>query len=119
MDLKGFEIKTGFNKSKDPIEITADMKLKLVCDDKLEGDSTRIGISYKTFPKLVKVGSTINIGEGLLLAEVCEIGDDFVLVTCKNACKLGERKSIRLPGATLDIPILTEKDETDITEFAV
>jgi pyruvate kinase len=119
LDTKGFEIRTGYCKGKDPIEIVADQTLKLVTDDKIEGDSTRIGVSFKKLPQSVKVGSTINIGDGLLTAEVCEIGEDFINVTCKNACKLGERKLVRLSSATLDVPALTEKDEEDIIEFGI
>lgn len=50
---------------------------------------------------------------------MCEIGDDFVTVTCKNACKLGERKVLRVSGATLDLPVLTDKDEEDLVEFGI
>ena len=41
------------------------------------------------------------------------------MVTCKNACKLGERKVVRLKGASLDVPCLTERDEEDILEFGI
>ena len=46
LDTKGFEIKTGSNKTKDPIEIVADQKLKLMTDYNIEGDATKIGVSY-------------------------------------------------------------------------
>ena len=39
MDTKGFEIKTGYLKSKDPLDIAVDHKLKLVTDYQVEGDS--------------------------------------------------------------------------------
>ena len=50
LDVKGFEIKTGYLKTKDPLEITEGHNLKIVCDSKIEGDSTRIGISFKQLP---------------------------------------------------------------------
>ena len=37
----------------------------------------------------------------------------------KNNYILGEKRPLHLPGAHLDIPILTEKDELDLNEFAV
>ena len=55
----------------------------------------------------------------MLTTEINEIGDDFICVTCKNSCKLGERKVVRLRGATLDVPALTERDEEDILEFGI
>ena len=38
---------------------------------------------------------------------------------CKNGYRLGEKKSMNLPGAIVDLPTLTEKDEDDIIEFGV
>lgn len=40
-------------------------------------------------------------------------------VVCKNSAKLGEKKNMNLPGAVVDLPTLTEKDETDLTEFGL
>ncbi len=37
----------------------------------------------------------------------------------KNNCKLGEKKNMNLPGAIIDLPTLTEKDEDDIVEFGL
>ena len=81
-------MKTGVLKTKDPVEIVADQQLKLVTDAQIEGDATKMGVSYKQLNKMVKVGSNISIGDGTLSAEVCEIGDDYITVTCKNSCKL-------------------------------
>jgi pyruvate kinase len=47
------------------------------------------------------------------------VHDDHVIVICKNACKLGERKNMNLPGAIVDLPTLTAQDEIDIVEFGV
>ncbi len=40
-------------------------------------------------------------------------------VIVKNNCKLGEKKNMNLPGAIIDLPTLTEKDEDDIVEFGL
>jgi len=93
--------------------------LKLVTDYQIEGDATKIACSYKALPKTVSVGSTIYIADGSLTCEVVEIGDDFITVLCKNACKLGEKKNMNLPGAIIDLPTLTEKDEEDLLEFGL
>jgi pyruvate kinase len=37
----------------------------------------------------------------------------------KNSAKLGERKNMNLPGAIIDLPTLTEKDEDDIVDFGL
>ena len=41
------------------------------------------------------------------------------MVEIKNNYILGEKRPMHLPGASLEIPILTDKDELDINEFAI
>lgn len=36
-----------------------------------------------------------------------------------NDARIGERKNMNLPGASIDLPTLTEKDESDIVEFGL
>lgn len=42
-----------------------------------------------------------------------------VKVIVQNSAKLGERKNMNLPGALIDLPTLTEKDEDDILDFGL
>jgi pyruvate kinase len=41
------------------------------------------------------------------------------VTTCRNSVRLGERKNMNLPGAYIDLPTLTEKDEDDLVEFGI
>ena len=41
------------------------------------------------------------------------------MVVCKNAAKLGEKQNMNLPGAVVDLPTLTQKDEEDLVEFGL
>merc|ERR1712091_369740 len=36
-----------------------------------------------------------------------------------NNCKLGERKNCNLPGVTVDLPVLQEKDVNDLLQFGI
>lgn len=67
----------------------------------------------------MSIGSTIYIADGSLTCEVIEKDDNSVKVICKNSCRLGERKNMNLPGAVVDLPTLTEKDEDDIVDFGL
>jgi pyruvate kinase len=40
-------------------------------------------------------------------------------VLVKNNAKIGEKKNMNLPGAIVDLPTLTEKDEIDLTDFGL
>ena len=119
LDTKGPEIRTGMLKEGKPIEIQAGQRLKLLTDYSILGDTEQIACSYKGLPKTVQVGSTIFVADGSLTCEVVEIFDDYVVVVCKNACKLGERKNMNLPGAIVDLPTLTDQDIKDIVDFGI
>ena len=41
------------------------------------------------------------------------------MVVCKNSAKLCEKTMMNLLGAVVDLPTLTEKDETDLIEFGL
>lgn len=58
------------------------------------------------------------IGGGLA-CEIRETHDDHVIVTCKNDFVLTELMKINLPGAIIDMPTITDKDEEDIREFGI
>jgi|TARA_B110001450_G_scaffold215864_1_gene209246 pyruvate kinase len=36
-----------------------------------------------------------------------------------NSLKLGEKKIMNLPGAIIDLPVLTEGDESDLKDFGI
>jgi pyruvate kinase len=119
LDTKGPEIRSGLLKDGKPVDITAGQALTIVTDQADIGDNTKIVCSYPALPTSVSVGSTIFIDGNSLTCEVTEIGEAHVKVTCKNAAKLGERKTMVLPGAEIDLPTLTSQDETDIVDFGI
>jgi len=67
----------------------------------------------------VQVGSTIYIQDGQLTCEVTEIQENGVMVQCKNDVRLGEKKTMNLPQAVVDLPTLTDQDERDLNEFCI
>jgi pyruvate kinase len=85
----------------------------------MDGDNQKINCSYKELPNSVNVGSPIFIDDGGLVCEVIEVQDEAVIVLCKNAYRLKEKKVIHLPGASIEIPTLTEQDELDLVEFGI
>lgn len=67
----------------------------------------------------MKVGSQVLIADGSIVTKVTEILPSGIKVEVQNDAELGERKNMSLPGAKIDLPTVTEKDEEDIVEFGL
>lgn len=119
LDTKGPEIKTcGLRENKD-VHLVKGQELIITIDAQIEGDNTRVACTYKQLCETVIVGSPIFIDDGGLSCEVVEIQDNGVKVIVQNDYTLGERKNMSLPGAIVDLPSITEKDEVDLCEFGI
>lgn len=119
LDTKGPEIRTGYLRDNEPVELKAQQEIDILIDDSLEGDDTRIICSYQSLPKTVKPGDKILIADGGLTCTVKDCFEDGVRVTCENDFTLGEKKNMNLPGCVVDLPTLTEQDEIDLVDFGL
>lgn len=83
-------------------------------NEKIEGDSTRVYMTYKQFPNDVKVGERILIDDGKLVLEVTETnGIDTVRAKTIQGGPLSSKKGVNLPNTNVSLPALTEKDIED------
>jgi pyruvate kinase len=119
LDTKGPEIRTGLLRNHEPVQLEAGQELIISTDYTLEGDSNIISCSYPKIHKVLSPGKVILIADGTIVCEVIEILDNGVKVQVKNSCKIGEKKNMCLPGISIDLPTLTEKDEDDLENFAL
>jgi len=119
VDTKGPEMKTGSLKEGKAIELRMGQPFMIVIDTAMEGDATRVSTNYAALCDTVIVGSRILIGDnGALECEVTEVQEIGVKVIIKNNFFLREKMTLSLPGAHLDLPVLTDKDEIDIIQWA-
>jgi pyruvate kinase len=118
LDTKGPEIRTGMLED-GKVTFVKDQDLEICTDYELKGNSKKISCSYESLATTVAVGSTIYIADGSLTCRVTELLEDGVKVKVLNNCTLGERKNMNLPGAIVDLPTLTEKDEDDLCDFGL
>lgn len=117
LDTKGPEIRTKTYKD-GKIEIVEGQEFILTTRE-VEGDEHIVSITYDGLPGDVKVGTRILIDDGLVAFEVTEIRDGTDIV-CKalNGGPLSNRKSINVPGISLNMPFVSERDRVDI-EFGL
>ncbi len=83
-------------------------------NEKIEGDSTRVYMTYQQFPQDVKAGERILIDDGKLVLEVVETNNvDTVRARTIQGGPLSSKKGVNLPNTNVSLPALTEKDIED------
>lgn len=114
LDTKGPEIRTGILETgNEKVEIKEGNIFTFVNED-IIGNNEKTSVSYKELYKDVKVGSKILVDDGAIEFEVIEIKDKDIVCKALNTAKLGSRKTINLPGLSLNLPALSNKDIQDI-----
>lgn len=115
LDTKGPEIRTGKLESGDEkVVIEEGQEFTFVHDD-IIGNNTKTTVSYKDLYKDVKPGSTLLVDDGAIEFQVVEIVGKDIKCKAMNTAKLGSRKTMNVPGLSLNLPALSEKDINDIT----
>lgn len=83
-------------------------------NEKIEGDSQKVYMTYQQFPNDVKVGERILIDDGKLVLEVTETNlKDTVKAKTIQGGPLSSKKGVNLPNTNVSLPALTEKDIQD------
>ena len=112
LDTKGPEIRIR-DFSCDKIFLEKGDTFTLTTGDVL-GDQTKVSVTYEKLYEAVSVGTEILIDDGLIGLEVKEIVGSDIVCTVKSGGKLSRRKSINVPGVSIPMDYLSEKDKSDI-----
>lgn len=112
LDTKGPEIRTGDLKQPE-VELVTGNEIVLTAEE-IDGDAERINISYKELANDVTIGSTVLIDDGLIGLEVRDIHGADIKCKIVNGGILKSRKGVNVPGVSVKLPGITEKDANDI-----
>ena len=82
--------------------------------DEIEGDETRVSVSYKNLMNNLEPGDRILVNNGLVIFEVQEIKGNDAICKCIAGGVLSDRKSMNFPNKVLDQPFLSEQDKSDL-----
>jgi pyruvate kinase len=116
-DLQGPKIRTGILVDHKPVQLEAG-KLLTITPEQIEGTAERVSTVFTTLAENLKRGDQILLSDGLIELRVVELRGADVVCEIINGGMLGEKKGINLPGVSIKVPSLTEKDEIDL-EFAL
>lgn len=112
LDTKGPEIRIGTFEN-DGV-ILHDKALFTLTQEPCVGTFSKVYVNYPHLHEDVFVGTTILINDGIIELRVKEIINKDVVCEVIHGGKLTNRKSVNIPGLSLQLPILTDKDKDDI-----
>ncbi|MEJ8306941.1 pyruvate kinase [Saccharibacillus sacchari] len=112
LDTKGPEIRTG-KIAVEPLDLVEGENITLTTEE-IAGDKNRLSVSYADLPKDVSVGSTILIDDGLIGLTVTKVEGTEIECHIVNGGQIKSRKGVNVPGVSISLPGITEKDTNDI-----
>ncbi len=113
VDLAGPKIRTGTLKDHQPVTLETNQQFTITTQE-VEGDNIRVSTNYASMQRDVPPGARVLLDDGAIELRVESTTDADVITRVINGGVLGERKGINLPGISLPIPSLTEKDCDDL-----
>lgn len=114
MDTKGPEIRTTTNVDDTTLSFSAGNKVTFIGDPNGTTDNDTIYLSYSNIANDIRPGMHLLIDDGELDFLVDSIDGYRINATAQNGGELGSRKSVNIPGASINLPSLTERDRTNI-----
>lgn len=113
LDTKGPEIRTGVLKGGKRIMLKAGEQFTLTTEE-IEGDESKVSITYEGLVQDVDAGRVILIDDGLVELKVVGKSEKEIFCEVINGGELGERKGVNVPNVAVRLPAITEKDKDDI-----
>lgn len=112
LDTKGPEIRIKTFKD-GMIRIDQGQDFTLTSED-IEGDETKVSVTYKDIAKDLKADDRVLIDDGLVEFTVISVDENNVYMRAVNSGELSDRKGVNLPSVKVNLPTLTEKDIEDL-----
>ena len=114
LDTKGPEIRTN-DMENGAITMKIGDSVRISMTEVL-GTNEKFSITYPELINYVNVGSHILLDDGLIDLEVTDIDRDAneIVTVVKNEGVLKNKKGVNVPGVSVNLPGITEKDANDI-----
>ena len=114
LDTKGPEIRTVKLQGGNDVMLNVGQEFTLTTDATVIGDNTKVAVTYQGLCNDLKPGNTVLLDDGLVEMTVKEVKGNEILCVVKNSGELGENKGVNLPGVSVQLPALSEKDKADL-----
>ncbi len=114
LDTKGPEIRTIKLEGGNDVNLVAGQEFTFTTDATVVGNAQTVAVTYPGFAKDLSAGNTILVDDGLIEMEVISTTETEVKCKVLNNGALGENKGVNLPGVSVQLPALSEKDKNDL-----
>ncbi|AIA70710.1 pyruvate kinase [Pectobacterium atrosepticum SCRI1043] len=114
LDTKGPEIRTMKLENGADVTLTAGQTFTFTTDQSIVGNKDRVAVTYAGFTEDLSVGNTVLVDDGLIGMQVTAVSGNDVVCKVLNNGDLGENKGVNLPGVSIQLPALAEKDKRDL-----
>ena len=112
LDTKGPEYRVGtFKEGKITLSEGASFTFTT---ESIEGDASRVSVSYPHLAEEMKPGDTILVNNGILIFQVDKVEGPDIHCTCLAGGEMSNRKSMSFPGKVIHQTYLSEQDKSDI-----
>ena len=112
LDTKGPEYRIGT--FKDGKIMLKDGDTFTFTTEDIEGDETRVSVSYKRLIEDLNIGDRILLNNGLVIFEVASLEGNNAMCKVIVGGELSNRKSMNFPNKTLNQEYLSEADKSDL-----
>lgn len=95
------------------VDLTPGQTFTLTIDD-ISGDEQKVAVTYLKLPEEVKVDDRILLADGTIELQVKKKNASAVVCEVIVGGKLSSKKGINLPGSSVSVEALTQKDREDL-----
>lgn len=114
LDTKGPEIRTMKLEGGNDVSLVAGQTFTFTTDTSVVGNKDKVAVTYAGLTSDLKVGNTVLVDDGLIGMKVTNVTATEVVCEVLNNGDLGEKKGVNLPGVSIGLPALAEKDKEDL-----
>ncbi|MFZ2150664.1 MAG: pyruvate kinase [Candidatus Absconditicoccaceae bacterium] len=111
-DLKGPGIRTG--DLQEPVTYKYEETFKIVTKKNLVDNPKTMFCDYKDLIRDIEINKKIIVDSGILELKVIEKNTDHIIVKSLNTATITSKRHINLPGTSVKLPSLTDKDKEDL-----
>ncbi|KAA3621554.1 MAG: pyruvate kinase [Proteobacteria bacterium] len=112
LDLQGPKLRIG-EFAEDSVRLESGKRFRLDLDE-TPGDASRVNLPHPEILNVLEPGARLLLNDGRIHLEVIACDDSHAECSVVTGGELSDRKGVNVPGATLPISAMTDKDRADL-----